>query len=135
MVRTRIGTGTPWEDRVGYSRAVRAGVHVFVSGTCAIESDGTIVAPGDAREQTRFILRRIAAALADCGSSIDDVVRTRMYVTHMEDAAAVGEVHAEFFHVVRPASTMVKVAGLVNPGLVVEIEADAIILAVPEVDA
>ncbi|MBI3691204.1 MAG: RidA family protein, partial [Mycolicibacterium aromaticivorans] len=115
--RVNLGSGTEFEDLVGYSRAVRIGPHVAVSGTTG--------AGGDVFEQTRNALQRIATALDDLGASLSDVIRTRIYVTDITSWRAVGAVHAEFFGAIRPAATMVEVAALIEPGLLVEIEADA----------
>lgn len=124
--RMLISTGTPWEKKVGYSRAVRVGEMVFVSGTVAADERGAIVAPGDAGEQARFILRKIDKALREAGAAMGDVVRTRMYVTDMAHMDAVGAAHGEVFGEIRPASTMVAAAGLVA-GALVEIEVDAVV--------
>ncbi|MDX2177587.1 MAG: RidA family protein [Candidatus Sumerlaeia bacterium] len=124
--RLHHGTGTAWEARVGYSRAVRAGNWIAVAGTCAIGPDGRAVAPGDGGAQARFVFARIEEALRALGSSLGDVVRTRMYITDLRHAEAVGAAHGELFRAVRPASTMLVVAGLVDPELVVEIEVDAL---------
>ncbi|HWB08037.1 MAG TPA: RidA family protein [Pirellulales bacterium] len=126
MERRTVSTGTPWEKSVGYSRAVRVGPHVFVSGTTASNSDGTTVAPGDAYEQAAFILRKIEAALAGVGARLADVVRTRMFVTDIDRWAEIGRAHGEFFRGIDPAATMVEVRRLVNPDHLVEIEVDAV---------
>lgn len=127
MERTRVSTGTEWEPRVGYSRAVRTGQQVHVSGTTATDEAGNIVAPGDAAEQTRVALDIIASALAEAGASIDDVVRTRMYVTDIDQWEAIGEAHGEVFGDVRPAASMVEVSRLIDEDAVVEIEATAVV--------
>ena len=124
--RMLISTGTPWEKKVGYSRAVRVGGMVFVSGTVAADESGAIVSPRDAGEQARFILRKIEKALREAGATMGDVVRTRMYVTDMAHMDAVGAAHGKVFGEIRPASTMVAVAGLV-PGALVEIEVEAVV--------
>jgi enamine deaminase RidA (YjgF/YER057c/UK114 family) len=124
--RMHISTGTPWEKKVGYSRAVRVGEMVFVSGTVVADEGGAIVAPGNAGEQARHILRKIEKALREAGATMGDVVRTRMYVTDMAHMDAVGAAHGEVFGEIRPASTMVAVAGLV-PGALVEIEVEAVV--------
>lgn len=125
--RRNISSGTPWESKVGYSRAVRVRNHVWVAGTTASDVSGTVVAVGSAGEQTRYILQKIERALAETGASLRDVVRTRLYVTNIADWQAVGSVHGEFFGDIRPASTMVEVAKLVDPQHLVEIEVDAFV--------
>lgn len=125
--RRNISSGTPWESKVGYSRAVRVRNHVWVAGTTASDVSGTVVAVGNAGEQTRYILQKVERALAETGASLRDVVRTRLYVTNIADWQAVGSVHGEFFGDIRPASTMVEVAKLVDPQHLVEIEVDAFV--------
>ncbi|MCA3034848.1 MAG: RidA family protein [Rhodocyclaceae bacterium] len=125
--RRNISSGTPWESKVGYSRAVRVRNHVWVAGTTASDVSGTVVAVGNAWEQTRYILQKVERALAETGASLRDVVRTRLYVTNIADWQAVGSVHGEFFGDIRPASTMVEVAKLVDPQHLVEIEVDAFV--------
>jgi enamine deaminase RidA (YjgF/YER057c/UK114 family) len=125
-MRHTIGTGSPWEDVVGYSRAVRVGDTVHVAGTTAVR-DGRVVAPGDAYGQARVALEILVAALAECGASPADVVRTRLYVTDIRDWEAVGRAHGEVFADVRPASTLVEVSALIHPDLLVEIEAEAVV--------
>jgi len=127
--RQTYSTGTPWERVVAYSRAVRVGSQVFVSGTTASNSDGTTVAVGNAYEQTVFILRKIEAALAEVGAKMSDVVRTRMFVTDISRWEEIGRAHGEFFTGINPAATMVEVSGLVNPDHLVEIEVDAVVAA------
>lgn len=123
--RVRVYSGAPWEQRVGYCRAMRVGNQVFVSGTTAMQ-EGQPVSPGDAAAQTRFILQTIAGALEQAGSSISDVVRYRVYVTDMAAVEQVAGELARVFHDVHPTSTLVEVKGLIRPELVVEIEVDAI---------
>ncbi|MBW8729981.1 MAG: RidA family protein [Terrabacter sp.] len=125
-MRRNIGTGGPWEAVVGYSRAVRVGDTVHVAGTTAIR-EGRVVAPGDAYTQAKVALEIVVEALAECGASAADVVRTRIFVTDIRDWEAVGRAHGEVFSDVRPASTMVQVTALIEPDLLVEIEADAVV--------
>ena len=128
--RKYASTGSPWEPVVGYSRAVRAGDAIFVTGTVGLEPDGRFGAT--AREQTRRAMEIIVAAIEALGGKPTDVVRTRMYVTDIEQWKEIGEVHSEFFESVRPATTMVQIAKLIDPQALVEIEADAIIQHEPE---
>lgn len=127
MERRTTSTGTPWEDAVGYSRAVRVGARVFVSGTTASNQDGSCVSVGNAYGQTVFILRKIEAALADVGAKLSDVVRTRMFVTDIRLWEEYGRAHGEFFAGINPAATMVEVRRLVDPDHLVEIEVDALV--------
>lgn len=125
--RRHATSGAPWEATVGYSRAVRVGAHVAVAGTTAVGPDGATLCPGDPYGQTRAALAIVERALTDVGASLGDVVRTRLYVTDIAHADAVGRAHGEIFGAIRPAATMVEVARLIRPDLLVEVEADALI--------
>ncbi len=123
--RQNISSGSTWETVVGYSRAVRIGKHIWVAGTTATDAEGNVVFPHDAGKQTRYILQKIARALTEAGASMNDVVRTRMFVTCMADWEAIGRVHGEFFGDIRPAATMLEVSALIEAAHRVEIEVDA----------
>jgi len=128
MKRQNISSGAVWEDIVGYSRAVRVGNVIEVAGTTATEGD-TVIGKDNAYEQTKFILQKIEKALEEAGATIEDVVRTRMFVTDISHWEEIGRAHGEVFRTIKPAATMVQVSALINPELIVEIEATALLAA------
>lgn len=127
-MKTKIGSGTPWEQEVGYSRAVRVGNVIEVAGTTAMDGD-LLVGKDDVYVQTKFILEKIKKALEQLGGTMEDVVRTRMYVTNIEEWEQIGKAHGEVFRDIRPAATMVEVNRLIHPDLKVEIEVSAILVS------
>ena len=125
--RVTVSTGAPWEETVGYCRAVRVGDHVAVSGTAPVGDDGEVVGVGDAYAQARRCIEIIERALTEAGASLEHVVRTRMFVTDISQWKAIGRAHGEAFGAIRPATSMVEVRALIDPDMLVEIEADAIV--------
>ncbi|MBB02864.1 MAG: hypothetical protein CMJ47_09475 [Planctomyces sp.] len=127
MAKQLISSGSAWEGKIGYSRAVRIGNLVHVSGTTATNENGEVVGVGEPAEQAAYILQKIEGALKDAGASLKDVVRTRMYVTRIDDWEAIALAHGKSFGEIRPATTIVEVSRLINPDHLVEIEAEAVI--------
>jgi enamine deaminase RidA (YjgF/YER057c/UK114 family) len=127
VTRQNVSSGGKWESTFGYSRAVRVGNQIAVSGTTAAGPDGSIEHPNDAYEQTKRVLEIIETALREAGAAMSDVVRTRIFVTDISQQAEVGRAHAEFFADVRPVATMVEIQALLTPDMVVEIEVDAVV--------
>ena len=126
MQRQNVSSGTPWEALAGYSRAVRVGNSVWVAGTTASDEQGQLLGGDDAYAQARYILSKIQIALREAGASLEDVVRTRVYITRMDDWPEVARAHGEVFGHIRPANSLIQVAGLIE-GRLVEIEADAVV--------
>lgn len=130
--RKNISSGAPWEKSVGYSRAVRVGNQVFVTGTIGLAENGSVAFPGDAGAQAKRALEIIKKALTEAGAELGDVVRTRMYITSIDDWESVGKAHGEVFGEIRPATTLIQVSGFIDSEALVEIEADAVIGASPD---
>jgi enamine deaminase RidA (YjgF/YER057c/UK114 family) len=128
MKRINISSGAKWENIVGYSRAVRIGNIIEVAGTTAVDDNGDVVGKGDAYAQTKFILEKIERALKQAGFGMEDVIRTRMFVTDITRWEEIGKAHGEFFKNIKPATTMIEVKALIQPDLLVEIEASAVVI-------
>jgi enamine deaminase RidA (YjgF/YER057c/UK114 family) len=127
MEKMRFSSGTKWEPIVGYSRAIRCGDSIHVSGTTATDVDGNIVGAGDPGVQTRQIIKNISQALTELGSSLDDVIRTRIYVVDIDNWEQIGRVHGEYFAEILPTTSMIEVSRLIDPEMLLEIEAEAIV--------
>ena len=127
MERTNYSSGAKWEDIVGYSRAVKIGNRVEVTGTVAVDENNNLVGPGNAYEQTKFILGKIEKVLQNAGASMKDVIRTRMFVTDISKWEEYGRAHGEFFSAIKPCTSMIEVKGLIDPAYLIEIEASAVI--------
>ena len=127
MSRQNFSSGTKWEPLVGYSRAVRVGSHIFVAGTTAVGEDGKIVGLNDPSRQTEFIIRKIENALQRAGAGLKDVVVTRIFVRNIDDWESIGRTHGQFFAEIRPATTMVEVSRFIEPEMLLEIEAQAVL--------
>ena len=125
--RQNISSGAPWESIVGYSRAVRIGNHIWIAGTTATGENGKVMGKGDVAAQTRYVLKKIEAALVQAGATLGDVVRTRMFILDIAQWEAIGRVHGEIFSAIRPASTLVEVSRLIDPDHLIEIEVDAFV--------
>jgi enamine deaminase RidA (YjgF/YER057c/UK114 family) len=127
MARTNYSSGAKWEDVVGYSRAVRVGNVIEVTGTVAVDDDGEVIGSEDHYEQTRFVIKKIEKVLARAGASLKDVVRTRMFVTDISKWEEYGRAHGEFFKEIKPCTSMIEVSALIDPAFLIEIEATAIL--------